>query len=106
DADAALRALREQQVEAERLLDATRGAMQADADLLEPAERDAIHAAMAELAQSTRGDDHLAIRAAAARLARVTEPFAAQRMNRSIQRALSGRSVDSIARGESARQGE
>ncbi len=106
DADAALRALREQQVDAERLLDATRAAMQADADLLDGRERDAIHAAMAALAQASRGDDHTLIREACDRLARITEPFAAQRMNRSIQRALAGRSVDSIARGDSASQGE
>ena len=98
DADASARTLREQQVEAERLLDATRAAMQADSDLLTAPERDAIHAAMAELAQAARGDDHLRIRDAADRLARITESFAAQRMNRSIQLALTGRSIDSLAR--------
>ena len=97
DTDAASRALREEQVEAERLLDATRTAMQADSDLLDADERDAIHAAMASLAQAARGEDHLAIRDAIGQLARTTEPFAAQRMNRSIQRALSGRSIDSLA---------
>ncbi len=102
DADAASRALREQQVEAERLLDATRSAMQADADLLEPHDIDTIHAAMARLAQAVRGDDHDAIHEAAGELARCTEAFAAQRMNRSIQRALAGRSIDSVARGERA----
>ena len=96
DADAAARALRERQVEAERLLQATRGAMQADSDLLEPTTRDAIHSAMAELAQAMRGDDAAAIADTTERLARVTEAFAAQRMNRSIQRALAGRSVDSL----------
>ena len=97
DTDAASRALREEQVEAERLLDATRTAMQADSDLLDADERDAIHAAMASLAQAARGEDHLGIRDAIGQLARATEPFAAQRMNRSIQRALSGRSIDSLA---------
>ncbi len=97
DTDAASRALREEQVEAERLLDATRTAMQADSDLLDADERDAIHAAMASLAQAARGEDHLAIRDAIGQLARTTEPFAAQRTNRSIQRALSGRSIDSLA---------
>ena len=101
DADAASRALREEQVEAERLLEATRTAMQADSDLLRSDERDAIHAAMAALAQAARGQDHLSIRDAIAGLARVTEPFAAQRMNRSIQRALAGRSIDSLAGNDS-----
>jgi molecular chaperone HscA len=83
-------------VDAERLLDATRHAMQADSDLLTKPDIDAIHAAMADLAQKMNDTDHLAIRAAAEHLARVTEAFAAQRMNRSIQRALAGRSVSSL----------
>ena len=97
DVDARQRALHEERVDAERLLDATRHAMQADSDLLTKTDMDAIHAAMAELAQKMRGTDHLAIRAAAEHLARTTEAFAAQRMNRSIQRALAGRSVSSLA---------
>ncbi len=96
EADAAARALREERVDAERLLDATRAAMQADADLLDPVALDRIHAAMATLAQAARGDDYLAIRAACERLAHDTEEFAAQRMNRSIQRALAGRTLDSL----------
>jgi molecular chaperone HscA len=96
-ADAAQRALREEQVDAERLLDATRGALQADADLLDAAELERIHVAIAALARAAAGADHLAIRDAAARLAQTTENFAAQRMNRGIRRALAGRSVDSLA---------
>ncbi len=97
DTDARERALREERVEGERMLEATRSAMHADADLLDAATRDHIHAAMAALAQAMRGDDHLAIRDAVAALARETEGFAAQRMNRSIRQALAGRSVDSVA---------
>ena len=97
DTDARERALREERVEGERMLEATRGAMHADADLLDAGTRDHIHAAMAVLAQAMRGDDHLAIRDAVAALARETEGFAAQRMNRSIRQALAGRSVDSVA---------
>ena len=96
DHDAAQRVLHEERVDAARLLDATRSAMQADADLLAADEREQIHAAMAALAQLAGGDDHLAIRAAAERLAQLTEPFAAQRMNRSIRAALAGRSVSSL----------
>lgn len=97
DLDAAQRVLHEERVDAERMLDATRNAMQADADLLGADERDRIHAAMAALAQIARGDDHLAIRAATEHLARITEPFAALRMNRSIRAALTGRSIASLA---------
>ncbi|MBW4047561.1 MAG: Fe-S protein assembly chaperone HscA [Proteobacteria bacterium] len=95
--DAAQRALHEEQVDAERLLDATRNAMRADSDLLGAEELSRIHAAMASLAQASRGDDHLAIRSAIEQLARDTESFAEQRMNRSIRRALAGKSVSSLA---------
>ena len=95
--DAAQRALHEEQVDAERLLDATRNAMRADSDLLSAEELDRIHAAMAIVAQASRGEDHLAIRSAIEQLAHVTESFAAQRMNRSIRRALAGKSVSSLA---------
>ncbi len=97
DLDAVQRVLHEERVDAERMLDATRNAMQADADLLGADERDRIHAAMAMLAQVAGGDDHLAIRAAIEHLARTTEPFAALRMNRSIRAALTGRNVSSLA---------
>ena len=96
DADAQQRVLHEERVGAERLLDATRHAMQEDSDLLTKTDMDAIHAAMAALAQKMGDTDHLAIRAAAEHLAHATEAFAAQRMNRSIQRALAGRSVSSL----------
>ncbi len=96
DFDAVQRVLREERVDAERMLDATRNAMQADADLLGADERDRIHAAMAMLAQAAGSDDHLAIRDAIEHLARTTESFAALRMNRSIRAALTGRNVSGL----------
>jgi len=96
EGDMALRALREARVDAERLLLATQSALAADADLLGAAERSAIDSLMARLREIAGGDDHHAINAAIEALADGTEEFAAERMNRGIQRAFAGRSVEDI----------
>jgi molecular chaperone HscA len=94
--DMRARALVEARVDADRLLLATRSALQADADLLEPQERVEIDAAMAALQGSAAGDDAAAIEAAGKALALATESFAAQRMNRGIARALSGKNIATL----------
>jgi molecular chaperone HscA len=94
--DMRARALVEARVDADRLLLATRSALQADADLLEPGERTAIDAAVATLQGSAAGDDAAAIEAAGKALAHATEGFAAQRMNRGIARALSGKNIATL----------
>ena len=94
--DMRARALVEARVDADRLLLATRSALQADADLLEPGERTDIDAAMAALQGSAAGDDAAAIEAAGKALAQATESFAAQRMNRGIARALSGKNIATL----------
>ena len=96
DADMGARALAEARVEAERMRLATHSALNADGDLLAGEERVAIEALLRALATAAQGSDHTAINAAVEALAHGTEAFAALRMNRSIQQALSGRSVDSI----------
>jgi len=94
--DMRARALVEARVDADRLVLATRSALQADADLLEPQERVEIDAAMAALQGSAAGDDAAAIEAAGKSLAQATESFAAQRMNRGIARALSGKNIATL----------
>ena len=94
--DMRARALVEARVDADRLLLATRSALQVDADLLEPQERVEIDAAMAALQGSAAGDDAAAIEAAGKALAQATESFAAQRMNRGIARALSGKNIATL----------
>jgi molecular chaperone HscA len=94
--DMRARALVEARVDADRLLLATRSALQADADLLEQQERVEIDAAMAALQGSAAGDDAAAIEAAGKALAQATEGFAAQRMNRGIARALSGKNIATL----------
>jgi molecular chaperone HscA len=96
EADMAERSLREARVEAERLLLATRSALEADADLLSAEERTSIELRMDALQASRDGEDHHAIDAAVEALAAATEAFAAERMNRGIRRALSGRRVEEV----------
>ncbi|NBX04969.1 MAG: Fe-S protein assembly chaperone HscA [Betaproteobacteria bacterium] len=90
------RALVEARVDADRLVLATRSALQADADLLAPGERATIDAAIAALQASAAGEDAAAIEAAGKALAQATEAFAAQRMNRGIARALSGKNIATL----------
>ncbi len=97
DADMQARSLRQSQVEAERMLMGTSSALAADADLLSDTERSAIDALMTAVQQQVAGStDHHAIDAAVEVLAKGTEAFAAERMNRGIRRALAGRSIDAV----------
>ncbi|MFT7773490.1 Fe-S protein assembly chaperone HscA [Roseateles sp.] len=94
DADMAARKLREARVEAERMVLATRSALAADGDLLPAAERQALEVRLSDLAAMTEDAD--AIETATKALAEATEGFAAERMNRSIARALTGRDVSQL----------
>jgi molecular chaperone HscA len=96
DEDVHLRALREQQVEGERMLSATEAALKEDPDLVPAEEVPAIESAVAGLKSALAGADHRAIKAAIDRVNRATEPLAARRMDRSIRRALTGKSVADI----------
>ncbi len=91
-----LRALREEQVEAERILLATASALAQDADLLSDTERIEMDACMAHLRQTAQGSDHHAIKAAVDALAKTTEDFAARRMDRNVRAALTGKRLDEI----------
>ncbi|PKO69476.1 MAG: Fe-S protein assembly chaperone HscA [Betaproteobacteria bacterium HGW-Betaproteobacteria-16] len=94
--DMQARALVEARVDADRMIAATRSALAADADLLEPAERTNIEGLMDALSQCVSGDDPAAIEAATSALAKGTEAFAAMRMNRGIQQALAGKKVEEM----------
>jgi molecular chaperone HscA len=94
--DIQARALVEARVDADRMIAATRTALAADADLLQPTERQQIDDLMAALAATAQGDDANAIENATTELAKATEPFAALRMNRGIQQALSGKKLEEV----------
>ena len=96
EVDMQARALRESQVEAERMRLATRSALAVDGDLLNTDELVAIEALLSTLEGVATGDDHDATDAAVEALAKGTEAFAAERMNRGIRQALTGRNVEQI----------
>jgi molecular chaperone HscA len=96
ESDMRARALVEARVDADRMLLATRSALAADGDLLEPQERLAIDALMAAL-QAIAAQEHAqSIEDATEALAKGTEAFAALRMNRGIQQALAGKNIETI----------
>ncbi len=95
--DMKARALAEAQVDAQRMLLATQSALNADGDLLPAAERADIELLMEQLRKvATDSHDAAQIEAATEALAKGTESFAAERMNHSIQKALSGRNVATL----------
>jgi len=94
--DVQARALVEARVDADRMLLATRSALEADGDMLEQDEHDAIAVLMAGVEMARAGDSAAAIEAATKALAEGTEAFAAQRMNRGIARALTGRKLETL----------
>ncbi|AYM77549.1 Fe-S protein assembly chaperone HscA [Janthinobacterium agaricidamnosum] len=101
DTDMVARALREEQVEAERILLATQSALDEDGGLLDDAERVAVDGLMQKvrdaIAQSQSGAiDHQALKLAIEALADGTEDFASRRMDRSVRTALTGKSLDQV----------
>ncbi len=100
DSDMQVRMLREAQVDARRLLDATDAAIHQDGDaLLTPVERQLLSHAMYALAEvlETGGADSLkAVKLASETLNQATQNFAARRMDASIQRALTGHKLTEL----------
>jgi molecular chaperone HscA len=94
--DAFRRALREAQVEAQRLLEAVQSALREDAELLSTLETAHVNSCMGKLQAVMMGDDRRAIDDAMDALNKATAEFAARRMNQSVQRALSGKSIDQV----------
>jgi molecular chaperone HscA len=126
DLDMVQRALREQQVEAERVLQATESALAADSQLLSRAERAAVELLMDGVrvaiamslpdanepveqgsvpqdsvqqgsAQTDLAGHQLALKTAVDALAQGTEEFAARRMDRSVRSALTGKTLDQVS---------
>ena len=95
--DMKARALVEARVDADRMLLATQSALDADGDLLTADQRAHIDALMQSLRDAIPQPDAAAIEAITQSLAKGTEAFAAERMNRGIRAALSGKNVQSIS---------
>ncbi|MFL0797077.1 MAG: Fe-S protein assembly chaperone HscA [Cellvibrionaceae bacterium] len=88
------RALREQQVEAERMLESVRAALAEDSHLLSEQEIQHLNGELENLMALHNGTDHKAIAAQIEKVATATEAFAARRMNESIRKALTGHNMD------------
>ena len=94
--DMAARARAEALVEAESITAAVTAALELDGDLLDEDEQADIRGCIAELQSRLKEGTAEDIRAAVAKLGQSTDNFAAKRMNRTIQRALTGQNVDNI----------
>lgn len=95
--DMQARALREQQVEARRLIEAVTAAVAADGDrLLDAEERQVIELEIGRLAELLEATDVQALEEQTKRLSQVTDAFAARRMNASVKAALAGRRLNDI----------
>ncbi|WP_407315227.1 Fe-S protein assembly chaperone HscA [Pseudomonas sp. nanlin1] len=95
--DKVARQLREHQVDAERLLEAVEGALEADGErLLDEDERLAIGLQMDELRELIKGADGPAIEQQTKRLSQVTDAFAARRLDSTVKAALAGRNLNEI----------
>ena len=96
DVDVRARAVREAQVDAQRLLEATQAALAQDSALLSGDEQAAIAAALQRLQNAASGTDPESIKTAIDAVSYATDAFAARRMDRSIRAALAGRKVDEV----------
>ena len=94
--DAQARALREQQVEGARMIEATLAALAEDGELLAAPERARIEILVSKLDQARRGEDASAIRHAISALSIGTEVFAARRMDHAIAHALAGQRLEDL----------
>ncbi|MCP5248592.1 MAG: Fe-S protein assembly chaperone HscA [Candidatus Accumulibacter sp.] len=94
--DALQRALKESQVDAQRLLEAVRAALAADADLLSADELSRVDSGIARLESAALGGNRRQIMLAMDDLEADTKDFAARRMDKSIRRAFAGRNINEL----------
>ena len=94
--DMRLRTLREQEVEARRLIESTVSALVSDADLLSQEEEATIRDLIVRLMAAVEAHELDPIKSLQEELTEATADFAARRMDRAIAEALSGKNVDEI----------
>ena len=95
--DKTARALREQLVDAQRLLEAVEGALAVDGvRLLDQEEREAIESQVRELRELLDSQDGVAIERQVKRLSQITDAFAARRLDSTVKAALAGRRLNDI----------
>jgi len=94
--DAQQRALKEAQVDAQRLIEAVSAALAADGELLAADERQRIERSLDQLQQLLISDNRRQIMLAMDDLEADTKEFATRRMNKSIRRAFAGRHIGDL----------
>jgi len=95
--DVTARMLAEQQLEADRVMESLIVALQQDGkSLLSETEQNAIETAIQKLYQIRQGGDRDAIEKEIETVDKLTQDFAARRMDASIRKALQGQSVDKV----------
>lgn len=94
--DMQARMLKEQQVEASRVREALLSALEIDGELLSEQERQSIEQQLAQLLEVAEAGDTQAIKAAIEVMDDASQEFASRRMDKSINAALAGQSVDDI----------
>ncbi|GAB0057402.1 Chaperone protein HscA [Candidatus Magnetaquicoccaceae bacterium FCR-1] len=94
EADMLARLLNEARVEANRVLAAAEAALREDGDLLNETETHQVKTAMLTLWEATQGESADAINERVSRMDVQTRFFAQRRMDRSLQKAMTGRKVD------------
>jgi len=94
--DMQARALREQQTEAQQLLEMVQHALALDGDLLDQSERTQIEARMDALRDTLQLADHLTIKRAITVLNDATVGFAQKRMDKSMARVLAGKNISEL----------
>lgn len=93
--DVQLRQLREEQVEAQRVIEALKAALSADADqLLDEAEQQLLLGELQKLIDISDSADIKQIKDAIKALEKASEFYVERRMNNSIQKAMAGHNVD------------
>jgi len=97
EVDMKARALVEARVDGDRMLLATQSALNADGQLLSAEDRAQIDSLMLALRHTVdTSQEAQAVEDATQALAHATETFAAERMNHSIQKALSGQNIQNL----------
>ena len=94
--DAQQRALKEVQVEAQRLIEAVQSAVKSDGDLLSVDERTKVQAAIVKLQAVAQADNRRHVTLAMDDLEAETKDFAAKRMNKSIRNAFTGKNINEL----------
>ncbi len=92
--DVQVRQLREQRVEAERVLAEAGRQLEGHAALLAEGERATIEAAMAKVREVAKGNDHHALKESIQALDEVCKPFVERVMNQALTKVVAGHSVE------------